>query len=134
MRQALLGIDVVAGVVRQGDAQAEWEAGGPAVWVPSEGDLAAVAEINRAEAKSAGDGDAIPYVVAGFVLLMGSGHGQEWYDWAYSQGDVAQGTMTIEKGGVFSAGSFTVTGCPPAKQDLVEAAIGSFSDKSVTFA
>jgi hypothetical protein len=117
----------------QSAADSDWRDEAAATWVPNEAELAAVAEINQAAIKATDDGESVAYEVAGFVLLVGAGHGAEWYSWAQQQPDHAAGTITVTKGGVFSSGRLEVDSCPPAKQGVVESALGAFSDKDVKF-
>lgn len=102
-------------------------------WMPSESDLDAIAAVNRDNVKDTDDGDSIGFVVGGWVMLIGDGHDGTYADYAGFQEDVAHGTLTVHKGGVFSAGSIDVTGVPPAKQGVVESAISRFSDKKINF-
>ena len=102
-------------------------------WVPDESDFDAIADVNRDNVKATGDGDSIDVVVGGWVALIGDGHDQAYRNYAEFQTDVANGTITVNKGGVFSAGSLEVTGVPPVKQGVVESAIARFSDKNVDF-
>jgi hypothetical protein len=119
---------------KQSQATADWQAEAASTWVPSESDLAGVAEINKKTVKDAEDEEELDYEVAGFVMLIGDNHPAEWYVWARGQKDHASGKLTVEKGGFRSKGSFEVTGCPMTKQGVVEAAIQAFSEKEVEFA
>jgi hypothetical protein len=101
-------------------------------WLPGESDFDAIASINRENVKATADQDSIDFVVGGWVMLIGDGHGG-YDDYASFQDDVVRGTLTVNKGGTFSAGSLDVTGVPPAKQGVVESAIARFSDKTVNF-
>jgi hypothetical protein len=102
-------------------------------WVPDDSDLDAIAAINRENVKATGDEESIDFVIGGWVMLIGDGHTEGYVDYASFQNDVARGSLTVNKGGAFSAGSLDVTGVPPAKQGVVEAAIARFSDKTVNF-
>jgi len=102
-------------------------------WVPGEQDFDAIAEVNRANVKSTDDGNSIDFVVGGWVMLIGDGHQESYDQYASFQEDVVHGTLTVNKGGMRSAGSLEVSGVPPAKQGVVEAAIARFSDKTVEF-
>jgi hypothetical protein len=119
---------------RQESAQGEWEEQAAGTWVPSSADLNTVAETNQSTVKAAGDGDELDFEVAGFVMLIGAGHDPSWYQWARAESDYCTGKVTVSKGGVFSKGSFEVTGCPMTKQGVVQSALEAFSDKEVTFA
>jgi hypothetical protein len=117
---------------KQAGAQAAFEDFAAGSWAPTAEEIAGVNEINRATVKAADDGEALPYIVAGFVLLIGDGHGGEWQSWAANEPDQASGTITVKRA-TFGAGRLDVEGCPPSKQSIVENAIGSFSDKEVRF-
>ncbi len=104
-------------------------------WIPGDSDFDAVAEVNKANVKATDDGDQIAVTVGGFIALIGTGHDQTYLNYAYLQADKAQGTITVNKGGMLSgAGSLDVSGIPPVKQGVVQAAIERFSDKTVNFA
>jgi hypothetical protein len=137
LRSAIGGIgrvqDVRATWEHQGTAQSAWENDAASTWVPGEADLAALASVNQAAVKAVGDGDSVPYELAGFVLLVGDGHGENWYTWARGEADHFAGEITVKKGGTFSAGKLTVESCPPVKQGIVESALNAFSDKEVVF-
>jgi putative adhesin Stv-like protein len=116
----------------QTTAQAGFEEFAATSWVPDAADLAQINGINQAAVKSAEDGESLDYVVAGFALLIGSGHGAAYDTWAANEPDQARGTITVKRA-TFGAGKLEVEGCPPAKQSIVEAALNSFSDKDVKF-
>ena len=99
-----------------------------------DGDLEAIAGINRANVKDLDDRESANYVAGGFAVLVGDGHDQAHVDYVNAQQDRCAGRVTVRKGGLTSAGSLTFTGCPPAKQSVVQAAVERFSDKSVRFA
>lgn len=102
-------------------------------WLPEDADFAAIAEVNRANVKAAGDGDDLDYVIGGFVFLIGDGHDSKHEEYARFQEDIAEGTVTVNKGGAFSAGSLEIAGVPVSKQGVVEDAVGRFSDKEIVF-
>jgi hypothetical protein len=102
-------------------------------WQPEDADLDAIAQVNRENVKATGDEESIDFVVGGWVMLIGGGHPQNYVNYAGLQSDTVRGQLTVSKGGVFSSGSLEVSGVPAAKQGVVEAAVGRFSDKTVNF-
>jgi len=102
-------------------------------WLPDESDFNAIAEVNGRNVKDADDGDVLSYDIGGFVFLIGDGHDSGYADYAAFQEDHVAGKLTVNKGGITSAGSLEVEGVPPAKQGIVEDAVGRFSDKKVRF-
>jgi hypothetical protein len=102
-------------------------------WTPDERALGDASDGNQAALKETPDGGRVGYQVGGFMLLIGDNHPPHYFEYVQTQRDHAQGEITIEKGGFRSAGSLLVTGCPPAKQGVVEGLISEFSKKKVRF-
>lgn len=102
-------------------------------WEPDERALGDASDGNQAALKETPDGGQVGYHVGGFMLLIGDVHPNHYFEYVHSRPDHAEGTITIEKGGFRSAGSLVITGCPPAKQGVVESLIGQFSKKKIRF-
>lgn len=107
--------------------------GGDPDWQPDESDQQAIAEVNRANVKHASDGEALDYVIGGFLFLIGAGHQVKHQRYARFQRDSVQGALRVHKNGVFHNGALAVDGIGPSQQGLVEYAVGRFSDKEVRF-
>lgn len=100
-------------------------------WQPTEGDFATAASVNQPFVKGLDAGVDAVWEAATFVVLLG----QPDIDLAHrlrQQPDYASGTFQVERA-VFGAGKLVFSGVPPMHQGTVEAAVGRFSDKEVTF-
>jgi hypothetical protein len=100
-------------------------------WAPSDADVQAVAAINQPYVKGLGSDDEGTWQVAGFLVLLGDGHG--YVDWARGQHDYASGTFKVKRA-TFGAGKLVFSGVPPMHQGTLESAVGQFSDKEIEFA
>lgn len=103
-------------------------------WHPGDSDLDAIAEINKKNVQSASDAETLPYVVGGFVFLVGDGHEQSYVHYAHIQHDTVEGTVTVRKGDGLDSETLEVVGAPPAKQGVIEDAVSRFSPEAVQFA
>lgn len=108
---------------------------GAAPAAPTASDHEAIDAANEAAVKALDDRGATPFTVAGTALLIGGGHRAAHVSYAQSAADSASGSVTVRKSGLGrGAGSLTFRGVPPAKQEIVRAAVARFSDKTVEFA
>ena len=106
-------------------------------WQPAEGDFDEIASVNGANVKNAPDGGRIPYLINGFLFLVGTGHDayRDWADDREEKGVQAsiRGEVRVRKAGIRGAGDIDVSGCPPMSQQLVVDSVARFSEKEVRF-
>lgn len=102
---------------------------------PAENDFEMAAEANSKAVDDLSDGGSAEIVVAGFLVLVGFGHVPQHRDYAAAASDRVTGRVTVRKARLGrGAGTLTVTGIPPAKQEIVRSSLARFSRKTVTFA
>jgi hypothetical protein len=106
-------------------------------WVPSEADFEEVARVNGLNVKDARDGARLPYLINGFLFLIGSGH-DAYSDWAQDREEKGvqasmRGEVRVRKAGLRGAGYLDVSNCPPVSQQLVVDSAARFSEKEVRF-
>jgi hypothetical protein len=99
----------------------------------SEWDFDAVAAKNAENIKALDDGGSAEVWAARKWILIGQGHPQEYYDVVnHEDSSVNHGSVTVEKGGAFSAGSLTFSGISGGRGELEEHVEG-FSKKKVKY-
>jgi hypothetical protein len=106
-------------------------------WVPEEADFAQIATVNSDNVKNTSDGERLPYLINGFLFLVGGGH-DGYADWAQSREEKVveasiRGEVRVRKAGITSAGRIDVSDCPPMAQQTVIDAVARFSEKEVRF-
>jgi hypothetical protein len=101
-------------------------------WNPRDTDYERIAELNQQNVKATADEESVSFVAGNGMVLIGEGHDFGYVRYAGSADDVAQGSITVSKAGVFSAGTLEVTGAG-AHQDAVREMLESFSNKDVEF-
>ncbi|MFF4934581.1 putative adhesin [Streptomyces griseofuscus] len=103
-------------------------------WVPVEADQWSVAAVNLSNVKHAEDGDALRFVLGGFMLLIGEGHDTQYATYVEAAGrDRFRGEVRVCKGNWHHPGTLEFWGVPPQKEALVERAVALFSEKRVFF-
>jgi hypothetical protein len=105
-------------------------------WTPDAAALKRIADLNGQKVKDTPDGASIRIRAGGVLVLVGDDHENNVENYMKSQGDLgdlAEGKLTVKKGGAFSKGTITVDNIPTAKQASVTDAIAKFSDKKVVF-
>jgi hypothetical protein len=111
----------------------EKEAAGHGHWVPSNPDYKRYNDLSAKKVKATPDGGSIRIRAGGALMLVGDDHDPNAENYMRQQPDLSEGKLTVKKGGAFSRGSFQVDGISLAKRNLVEQALGKFSEKKVTF-
>jgi len=101
-------------------------------WIPNNDAYREIKDRNAKAVKDTADGGSVAIVAGGAMVLIGGGHPRRPAEYVRRQGDVEEGLLTVSKGGAFSKGGIQVKGIT-AKQAIVKAEIGEFSDKKVTF-
>jgi len=102
-------------------------------WIPDDNAYREISNKNAANIKATDNKASASIAVGGVLVLIGEDHDPEPVSYIRRQANMEEGTLTVTKGGAFSAGSIEVKGVSSKNQDLVRASIGEFSDKKVTF-
>jgi hypothetical protein len=105
----------------------------PDGWLPDEYEQGVITERNQRNVKALSDKQSTTFAVGGFAVLIGQNHEAEYVARMGEQLDSAEGRVQVRKAGAFDAGTLTFTGCPPAKQAIVEQEVARFSEKAVKF-
>jgi hypothetical protein len=95
-------------------------------------DFDEIRTLNAKNVKETAGGGSLAIVAGGQVVLIGARHGVVSADYVRRQNDKEEGLLTVTKAGAFSKGAIEVKGIS-AKQAVVKAEIGEFSEKSVKF-
>jgi hypothetical protein len=103
-------------------------------WVPDEVDQQTIARINGVNVQNAGDGAVLEYDLGGFAFLIGDGHNIPHVKYAArNHQDQFTGQVKVCAGKAVTPARLQISGVPPYKQGIVQAAVSLFSDAVVVF-